>query len=98
MCLLVLYDVWRVQLNSVLKSLGSFYDDARQRGPDIATDWCKNEAEFRSYFLLYQLDNKDVTQATLATLSPEVLQSSEIQLVLEVMKSRKNQNYARFFK
>lgn len=86
------------QLNSVLKSLSSFYDDARQRGPKVAEKWCKNEAEFRSYFLLYQLDNKDVTQATLATLAPEVLQSPEIRLVLEVMKSRKNQNYARFFR
>lgn len=86
------------QLNAVLKSLGSFYDDARKRGRDVAAEWCKHEAEFRSYFLLYQLDNKDVTQAALATLAPEVLAAPEVQLVLEVMKARKYRNYARFFR
>ena len=54
------------QLNKLLKTLNELYDEASNRrqmkfeNPDTAVDTVDvpNEGEFRSYYILYQLDNE----------------------------------------
>jgi hypothetical protein len=92
------------QLNKCLKSLNEFYDDARTRreSPDGqkmgGVIECPNEGEFRAYYILHQLDNEGQVESYVTSLSPEVLASAPIQYALQIVASRRVQNYATFFR
>eukprot|EP00602_Paraphysomonas_sp_CaronLab_P013855 CAMPEP_0185042380 /NCGR_PEP_ID=MMETSP1103-20130426/42318_1 /TAXON_ID=36769 /ORGANISM="Paraphysomonas bandaiensis, Strain Caron Lab Isolate" /LENGTH=2072 /DNA_ID=CAMNT_0027582443 /DNA_START=109 /DNA_END=6324 /DNA_ORIENTATION=+ len=94
------------QLNKLLKTLNELYDEASNRrqmkfeNPDTAVDTVDvpNEGEFRSYYILYQLDNEGEVEKYIQTIGEEVLAHPSIQFALKVVRARRVGNYAAFFR
>ncbi|XP_058806337.1 germinal-center associated nuclear protein-like [Phymastichus coffea] len=79
-------------LTKCLQSLKYMYDDLREN--DIV---CSNEAEFRAYVILLNLNNGTFI-SELRTLSSNVKHSREVKFSLDVHAAMNMNNYSRFFK
>jgi hypothetical protein len=83
------------QLNNFMKTLNELYDEAhnrsqmQQQGVDVEAIGkspvpTPNEGEFRSYYVLYQLDNEGEVEKYLMNLRAEVLAHPSMQFALQV--------------
>ncbi|BFZ61169.1 actin cytoskeleton and mitosis protein [Saitoella coloradoensis] len=80
------------QLWKVLQTLSQFYDDAHERG-----EICPNEAEFKSYMILYHIRNAELPHET-QDYPLELFDNPQIQLALKLasMAQRSNNVANRF--
>lgn len=78
-------------LTKCLQSLKYMYDDLRLHGVT-----CPNEAEFRGYVVLLNLNNTNFMWE-FKQMPDSVLNSPEIRFALEVYSAISNKNYVRFF-
>ncbi|ODQ52466.1 hypothetical protein SAICODRAFT_81104, partial [Saitoella complicata NRRL Y-17804] len=80
------------QLWKVLQTLSQFYDDAHERG-----EICPNEAEFKSYMILYHIRNAELPHEA-QDYPPELFNNPQIQLALKLasMAQRSNNVANRF--
>ena len=92
-----------------MKTLNELYNEAhnrvqmREQGIDVdAMDKsivdAPNEGEFRSYYVLYQLDNEGEVEKYLMNLRADVLAHPSMQFALNVVRARRSGNYAAFFR
>lgn len=90
------------QLNNFMKTLNELYDEAHNRtqmmeqGIDVdaigkSPVMTPNEGEFRSYYVLYQLDNEGEVEKYIMNLRADVLAHPSMQFALQV-KMQKSAN------
>ncbi len=87
----------QAELSNTLKSLLELYDDARVRAPALQSP---NELEFRSYYLLLFLLDKqewDDASVVLAQLPAHAVHNRHISLVVDVAHAVNTVNIVRFF-
>ena len=84
------------QLNNFMKTLNELYEEAhnchlmRDQGDDLTAMGKEvvdvpNEGEFRSYYVLYQLDNEGEVERYLMNLRAEVLAHPSMEFALQVL-------------
>lgn len=81
------------------------YEDLAEEGK-----WCKNEAEFRAYDIILNLDDNNVCRylffnvlkflifSQVLSYREVIRESSEVRLALNLATSLQNNNYVRFFR
>ncbi|XP_015126973.1 uncharacterized protein LOC107048344 [Diachasma alloeum] len=79
-------------LTKCLQTLKYMYHDLRVQGIS-----CKNEAEFRGYIILLNLDNTSFMW-DLKELPKAIQSSPEVKFAIQVFSSIQSNNYTRFFK
>ena len=106
MCLLPALLLLQAECTNTLKTLMALYDDAATRDPAEGAPAgaellrSPNEIEFRCYFLLMFVDDKEDLQAAqmLRRLPPEALDSQPIRLVCDITRALSTGNFVQFFK
>ncbi|XP_078085002.1 germinal-center associated nuclear protein [Mustelus asterias] len=79
-------------LTKCLQSLKEMYQDLATKGI-----YCENEAEFRGYHVLVNLNEGDILREV-QQLRPIVRNSSEVKLAVQTFAALNNNNFVRFFK
>ncbi|XP_046628804.1 uncharacterized protein LOC124309310 [Neodiprion virginianus] len=79
-------------LTKCLQTLKYMYHDLRVKGVT-----CENEAEFRGYIVLLNLDNANFMW-DLQKLPPDIQKSPEVRFTIEVYSSIDSHNFSKFFK
>lgn len=79
-------------LTKCLQTLKYMYHDLELKGV-----WCKNEAEFRAYIILLNLNDGNFMWEV-QQLRQEVQKSEEVRFALQVYSALDKNNYVRFFK